>query len=63
MQMQSKHFILDVLRDVAENGLPQEQVAASLHQLELSQREVSGGGYPYGLKFNSHLTHQCHPPR
>jgi Zn-dependent M16 (insulinase) family peptidase len=42
-------LILDVLRDVAENGLPQEQVAASLHQLELSQREVSGGGYPYGL--------------
>ena len=42
-------MILDVLRDVADNGLPQEQVAASLHQLELSQREVSGGGYPYGL--------------
>jgi len=42
-------MILDVLRDVADNGLPLEQVAASLHQLELSQREVSGGGYPYGL--------------
>ena len=42
-------MILDVLRDVADNGLPHEQVAASLHQLELSQREVSGGGYPYGL--------------
>ena len=42
-------LILDVLRDVAENGLPREQVAASLHQLELTQREVSGGGYPYGL--------------
>ncbi len=42
-------LILNVLRDVAENGLPEEQVAASLHQLELSQREVSGGGYPYGL--------------
>jgi len=42
-------MILDVLSDIAENGLPLEQVAASLHQLELSQREVSGGGYPYGL--------------
>jgi Zn-dependent M16 (insulinase) family peptidase len=42
-------LVLDVLREVAENGLPQEQVAASLHQLELSQRELSGGGYPYGL--------------
>ena len=38
-----------MLRDVADNGLPLEQVAASLHQLELSQREVSGGGYPFGL--------------
>ncbi|CAI8305863.1 MAG: Uncharacterised protein [SAR92 bacterium MED-G29] len=42
-------LILDVLQDVADNGLPHEQVAASLHQLELSQRELSGGGYPYGL--------------
>ena len=42
-------MILDVLRNIAENGLPLEQVAASLHQLELSQREVSGGSYPYGL--------------
>ena len=42
-------LILDVLRDVAESGLPKEQVAASLHQLELQQREISGGSYPYGL--------------
>ena len=45
----TENMILDVLHEVAENGLPLEQVAASLHQLELSQREVSGGGYPYGL--------------
>ena len=42
-------LVLEVLQEVADNGLPQEQVAASLHQLELSQRELSGGGYPYGL--------------
>ena len=42
-------MVLQVLNDVAENGLPYEQVAASLHQLELSQREISGGSYPYGL--------------
>jgi Zn-dependent M16 (insulinase) family peptidase len=46
---QVEAMILQVLQDVADNGLPQEQVAASLHQLELSQREMSGGGYPYGL--------------
>ena len=43
-------LILGVLQNVADQGLPEEQVAASLHQLELSQREVSGGGYPYGLQ-------------
>jgi Zn-dependent M16 (insulinase) family peptidase len=42
-------MVLQVLNDVAEQGLPYEQVAASLHQLELSQREISGGSYPYGL--------------
>ena len=46
---QVETIILQVLQDVADKGLPQEQVAASLHQLELSQREISGGGYPYGL--------------
>jgi len=43
-------MILDVLRDVAENGVPQEQVEASLHQLELQQREIGGDSYPYGLQ-------------
>ncbi len=45
-----EEMILSVLNEVAENGLPLQQVAASLHQLELSQREISGGGYPYGLQ-------------
>lgn len=43
-------LILDTLEQVAEQGVPQEQIAASLHQLELSQREVGGDGYPYGLQ-------------
>ncbi|WKT62048.1 insulinase family protein [Microbulbifer thermotolerans] len=42
--------ILAVLEEVAEKGLPYEQVAASLHQLELHQREITGDGYPYGLQ-------------
>ena len=42
-------MILQLLHEVADNGLPYEQVAASLHQLELSQREITGGSYPYGL--------------
>ncbi len=42
--------VMDVIREVAENGLPYSQLAASLHQLELSQREIGGDGYPYGLQ-------------
>ncbi len=43
-------MILAVLEDVAENGVPFEQLEAVLHQLELSQRELGGDGYPYGLQ-------------
>jgi len=43
-------LVLDVLNDVATNGVPQEQVESVLHQLELSQREIGGDGYPFGLQ-------------
>ncbi|KPJ94979.1 MAG: peptidase M16 [Gammaproteobacteria bacterium SG8_11] len=43
-------LVLGVLEQVAEEGVPLEQVEAILHQLELEQREIGGGGYPYGLQ-------------
>ena len=43
-------LILDTISEVAEQGVPHEQVAAVLHQLELQQREIGGDGYPYGLQ-------------
>jgi len=45
-----EELIISVIRDVADNGVAYEKVAAVLHQLELSQREVKGDGYPYGLQ-------------
>lgn len=42
-------LVLDVLDDVAENGVPVEMLEAQLHQLELHQREINGDGYPYGM--------------
>lgn len=42
--------ILEVLQEVAKKGVPQEQIEAVLHQLELHQREISGGNMPYGLQ-------------
>ncbi len=43
-------MIISVLERVAEEGVAEEKVAAVLHQLELSQREISGDSYPYGLQ-------------
>ncbi len=43
-------LILDTLNKVAKEGVPMEQVEAVLHQVELSQREVGGGHFPYGLQ-------------
>ncbi len=43
-------LILDTLEKVANEGVSQQQIESVLHQLELSQREVGGDGYPYGLQ-------------
>jgi Zn-dependent M16 (insulinase) family peptidase len=43
-------MILDTLQDVADNGVPQQQIESVLHQLELQQREVGGDGSPFGLQ-------------
>ncbi|MCV6614164.1 MAG: insulinase family protein [Cellvibrionaceae bacterium] len=45
-----EQLVLGVLEKVASEGLPQQQVEASLHQLELQQREIGGDSYPYGLQ-------------
>ena len=42
--------VLNVLRDVARDGVPREHVESVLHQVELAQREVGGGRFPYGLQ-------------
>ncbi|MFZ1641477.1 MAG: insulinase family protein [Candidatus Contendobacter sp.] len=45
-----EQLVLDVLRQVAAAGVPQDAVDAALHQLELSEREITGDGFPYGLR-------------
>lgn len=47
---QVEEMIMEVLRDIADNGVPQHQIDAVLHQLELSQREIGGDGMPFGLQ-------------
>jgi Zn-dependent M16 (insulinase) family peptidase len=62
---QVEYLILDVLKNIAEKGVPQEQIDACLHQLELHQREIGGDGYPYGLQLILHslnsATHRGDP--
>jgi hypothetical protein len=43
-------LVFDVLHQVAAEGVPQDAVDAALHQLELSEREITGDGFPYGLR-------------
>ena len=43
-------LVLDVLEDVAANGVAHDKLESVLHQLEISQREIGGDGYPFGLQ-------------
>ena len=42
-------LIIDVFKDLVSNGIEKDLIKASLHQIEISQREISGG-MPYGLQ-------------
>ncbi len=60
-----EQLVTDTLEKVASEGVPQENVEAVLHQLELQQREIGGDGYPYGLQLIMHAigsaTHRGNP--
>ncbi len=43
-------LVLSVLDDLARDGVPREEIESVLHQIELGQREITGGGFPYGLR-------------
>lgn len=45
-----EQLVLETITRVAEDGVAPEVVESVLHQLELQSREISGDGYPYGLK-------------
>ncbi len=43
-------LVLDTLRRIADEGIPDELIDSAVHQFEIAQKEVSNAGYPYGLK-------------
>ncbi len=47
-------LVLDELQRIVKEGVEPELLEAMLHQLELSQREVGGDSYPYGLQLILH---------
>lgn len=49
-----ERLILSTLEEVAEKGVDPAMVEAVLHQLELSQREITGDSFPYGLQLILH---------
>ena len=49
-QIEVEKLILGCLKDVVSEGISEELVHSSLHQLEIKQREITGSGMPYGLQ-------------
>ena len=45
-----EQLILNVLEDICSEGIDSESLESALYQLELSQKEIGGDGWPYGLQ-------------
>jgi hypothetical protein len=54
-----EELILTTLSDLVKTGVPKELVSSALHQLEIGQREISGGGMPYGLQLMLGCMNAC----
>tara|TARA_B100000401_G_scaffold175631_1_gene117926 strand:+ start:679 stop:3519 length:2841 start_codon:yes stop_codon:yes gene_type:complete len=56
---QVEKLILSTLEKLVNDGVPEDLINSSLHQLEISQREVSSGGMPYGLQLMLGCMNAC----
>ena len=54
-----EELILNTLQNLVKNGVPKELISSALHQLEIGQREISGGGMPYGLQLMLGCMNAC----
>ena len=54
-----EELILATLEKLVKEGVPEDLINSSLHQLEIGQREVSGGGMPYGLQLMLGCMNAC----
>ena len=54
-----EELILTTLEKLVIDGVPEDLINSSLHQLEIGQREVSSGGMPYGLQLMLGCMNAC----
>jgi Zn-dependent M16 (insulinase) family peptidase len=57
--LEVEELILSTLQKLVKDGVPEDLIKSSLHQLEIGQREVSGGGMPYGLQLMLGCMNAC----
>ena len=57
--MDVEELIVSTLEKLVSSGVHQDLISASLHQLEIGQREISGGGMPYGLQLMLGCMNAC----
>ena len=60
----NKHFeveelIVNCLKSLIKDGVPEELIHSSLHQLEIRQREITGSGMPFGLQIMLNCLPAC----
>ena len=60
----NKHFeveelIVNCLKSLIEDGVPEDLIHSSLHQLEIRQREITGSGMPFGLQIMLNCLPAC----
>jgi Zn-dependent M16 (insulinase) family peptidase len=49
-QKEVEDLVLNCLKELVKDGIPQDLIESSLHQLEIRQREITGSGMPFGLQ-------------
>ena len=54
-----EELVLTTLEKLVAEGVSEDLINSSLHQLEIGQREVSGGGMPYGLQLMLGCMNAC----
>ena len=60
----NKHFeveelIVNCLKSLIKDGVPEDLIHSSLHQLEIRQREITGSGMPFGLQIMLNCLPAC----